>query len=146
MDPASRLPERMPPIAPEDRIVLFDGLCGICNGWARLLVRIDRTAIFRLAALQSATGRALTARYGAPAEIDSLLLVENGRIHSRSTAFIRVVVRLPFPWKLAALAWLAPRPLRDLAYDVVARNRHRFSARLPACPVPPPGAASRFLP
>lgn len=138
--------DQMPAIGEASRIVVFDGLCGICNGWARFLVRVDRAGTFRLATLQSSTGRALTARFGLPAGIDSMLLIEHGRIRMRSTAFIHVMASLPIPWKLAVLAWVVPRPLRDLAYDLIARNRHRISKRLQTCPLPPPEAAGRLLP
>jgi predicted DCC family thiol-disulfide oxidoreductase YuxK len=141
-----------------DALVLFDGVCGFCNAAVRFIARRDRRGRFAFAALDSAAGRAALARAGAgarrpsarvPTESSapaSLVLVEpDGRVLERSAAALRIARGLAFPWPLAWILVLVPRPLRDAAYDAFARRRYRWFGRLDACPLPPPELRDRFL-
>jgi predicted DCC family thiol-disulfide oxidoreductase YuxK len=133
------------PTAP---VVLFDGACTLCDGAVRLLLRLDRRAVFRVAPLGSAAaGALLSALPERPAALpDSVLLVDDAGLHTRSSAALRIARRLPWPWPwLAAVAWLVPGGIRDAAYDVVARHRHRWFGRRDACRLPTPEEAGRFL-
>lgn len=116
-------------------VVLFDGACAYCNGWVNWIRRRDKRGHFRYAALDSAEGSALRNRYGIPAHVDSVVLVQDDRAYVKSAAAWRILVVLP-RWTVAAWALrLIPRPLRDLGYDVVARNRHRLGMK-DACELP----------
>jgi predicted DCC family thiol-disulfide oxidoreductase YuxK len=127
-------------------IVLYDGVCGFCNQSVQLILRNDRHGRFRFAALQSEVGQALLRRHGLPADdLDTFVLVEDGRAYLRSTGALRVARRMDGAWRLLSALSIVPRPLRDFAYDLFARNRYRMFGRLDACMLPPPEVRSRFL-
>jgi len=92
----------LPPcMSDNDRVILFDGVCVLCSYWARFLVRFDSLRRYKLATVQSDEGRAILAWCGLPLEeFDTLVLVEQGAFYVRSTAIIRVLKGLPFPWPL----------------------------------------------
>lgn len=111
-------------------IVLYDGDCAFCSRGVQFIYHRDPQGRFRFKA-------------GAPA--DTLVLLDGDRRFERSTAVLRIARRLRWPWSwLGALGLVVPRPLRDVAYDAVARRRHRL-LRGEACPVPPPGLRERIL-
>lgn len=127
-------------------LVLYDGQCGLCDRVVQLVVRHDRRGRFRFAALQSEVGRALLERHGLPADaLDTFVLVEGGRAFTRSRAALRTAGGLDAPWPLLRVFAIVPRPLADLVYDFVARNRYRWFGRAEACMLPPPEVRARFL-
>jgi len=127
-------------------VVLFDGVCNLCAGAVQFVLRRDRAGRFRFAALQSAAAQQLLATAGVvrPA-LDSIVLVEPDRTSTRSTAVLRIAMGLRFPWPLAAVLLLVPRPLRDLVYDLVARRRYRWFGQRASCWVPTAATRARFL-
>ena len=112
----------------------------------RFLLKHDRHHVFRFASIQGARGQALLARAGLQVDgLQTMLLVDGERTWQQTAAILRVLDALGWPWRAAWLGWVVPRPLRDAAYRVVARNRYRWFGRLQACLVPPAGEAGRFL-
>jgi predicted DCC family thiol-disulfide oxidoreductase YuxK len=135
-----------PLVGSTDRVVLFDGVCKLCGAWARFLIRYDRHRVFRMASVQSEEGQAILRWFGLPTDhYETMVLVEGDKAHVQSAAFIRVVARLPFPWFVAAAAWLIPYFIRDWLYDRVALNRYRIFGKYQACVLPTPDHAARFL-
>lgn len=127
-------------------VVLFDGVCNLCNGSVQFIVRHDPAGRFRFASLQSEAGQALLLRHGMdPADLFSVVLVEGGRAYSRSDAALRIAGGLPGAWKAAGALRAVPRPLRDLVYGWVARNRYRWFGKQDACMIPTPELRARFL-
>lgn len=127
-------------------VVLFDGLCNLCNGAVDFIIDRDPQAQFRFAALQSDAARPLLARRGLSAErLGHIVLVEDGRCYLGSTAALRIARRLTSPWPLLYALLLVPRPLRDAVYDWVARNRYRWFGKRDRCRTPTPGLQARFL-
>lgn len=127
-------------------IVLYDGVCGFCNRSVQLILRHDRRGRFRFAALQSEVGQALLRRHGlATDDLDTFVLVDDGRAYVRSTGALRVARGLGGAWPLLSALSIFPRPLRDFVYDAIARNRYRIFGKADACMLPPPEARSRFL-
>lgn len=139
--------KRGPPV-----IVLFDGECGFCDHSVQWLLEHDREGALAYAPLQGPTAAAILARHPRrPPGLDSLVLVEvDGRGRERiawySRAVLGILRHLPVPWRLLRVAWLVPRPLRDLAYRAFARVRFRIFGRLDACRIPRPEERARFLP
>lgn len=126
--------------------MLFDGDCNLCNGAVQFVLRRDPRAVFHFASLQSAAGRELLASVGAPATLpDSLVLVQDGVLALKSTAALRIARGLRWPWPLFAVFFVVPRPLRDLLYDWIARNRYRWFGKRESCLVPTPALRARFL-
>ncbi|HYH81787.1 MAG TPA: thiol-disulfide oxidoreductase DCC family protein [Longimicrobium sp.] len=127
-------------------LVLYDGQCGLCNHSVQLIIRHDRRGRFRFAALQSDAGQALLARHGLAADvIDTVVLVDGGRAFTRSRAALRIAGGMDAPWPLLRAFAIVPRPLADVVYDFVARNRYRWFGRSDACMLPPPEVRARFL-
>ncbi|WP_276489217.1 thiol-disulfide oxidoreductase DCC family protein [Ectopseudomonas mendocina] len=138
--------ELAPGRAAGERIVLFDGVCKLCNGWAKFLIRHDDARQFRLASVQSARGQALLAWYGLPTDrFDSMALVDDAGLHVRTDALLRILARLPLPWRALRVLRLVPRPLRDWCYDRIALNRYRLFGRHAVCMLPTADHAGRFL-
>ena len=135
-----------PGVTATDRVVLFDGECVMCSAGAMALLRIDRHALFKLGTVQSPEGKRLLEWHGLPTDsYSTFILSEGSNLYVRSSAYVRVVARLGFPWNIAAALWVVPRPLRDWAYDLVARNRFKLFGKRAACLVPSPADRHRFL-
>ncbi|MFI8382739.1 thiol-disulfide oxidoreductase DCC family protein [Pseudomonas sp. NPDC079086] len=139
--------QTLPPlIQPGERVVLFDGVCKLCNGWAKFLIRHDVEQRFLLASVQSAEGQALLVWGGLPTDhFDSMALIENGQMLLRSDAVLRILAQLPSPWRYLAWLRLIPRPVRDWFYDRIALNRYRLFGRYESCLLPSADHARRFL-
>jgi predicted DCC family thiol-disulfide oxidoreductase YuxK len=133
-------------VASREPVMLFDGVCNLCNGFVQLLIRLDRHARLKLAALQSPAGQALLAWCGMPlVEFNTIVLIEERKAYFKSTAILRITRHLPWPWPLASLAIAIPNRLRDMAYDLVAQNRYRLFGKKESCMVPTPALRRRFL-
>ena len=142
-----KMPEEATPLpTPEPALVLFDGVCNLCQGSVQFILLRDPKGRFRFASLQSDEGRRRLAEHGLNAEsLNSVVLIEDGKVFRRSTAALRIARHLSGAWPLAAVFWIVPRPLRDLVYDFVARNRYRWFGKTEACMVPRPEWRARFL-
>lgn len=135
-----------PHIRPGERVVLFDGVCKLCNGWAKFLIRYDRERVFRLASVQSPEGQAILNWFGLPTDVfATLLYVEGNELFVRSEAIARILRQLPAPWPLLAAFRFLPQGLRDWCYDRVAVNRYRLFGRYQTCLLPSPDHEGRFL-
>lgn len=140
------LPAPAPLLAPGETVVLFDGVCKLCNGWAKFLIRHDREHRVRLAAVQSPEGQALLAWAGLPVDAFDTMAVIRGRHYwVRSEAFFEVLAQLPTAWPLLRVLRIVPRWLRDWAYDRVALNRYRLFGKHDVCLLPAADHQHRFL-
>lgn len=134
-------------------LVLYDGVCGLCDRFVQFLLRRDHADALRFAPLQSELGTQLAARHGRDAhDLDTVcVIVHYGdpakeQMFIRSRAVLHAVAALGGPWR--ALGWLriVPTAVADLVYNIVARLRYRlFEKRTAACAVPPPGGRKKFL-
>ena len=137
-------PARASPPAAAGAVILFDGVCNLCSGAVRFVARRDPAGRFRFASLQSAAAARLLDGRGAQLP-DSIVLLQHGRVHTRSSAALRIARGLRFPWPLLAAFLLVPRPVRDWVYDLVARRRYRWFGKSDACMVPDAELRARFL-
>lgn len=135
-----------PFLQPGDRVVLFDGVCKLCNGSVRFLIRHDRDKKIKLASVQSVEGQALLAWFCLPTErFDTMAFIENNMLYVRSEAFLRVMKHLPQPWPLLTIMSVIPKGIRDWCYDRIAQNRYRLFGRYDTCQLPSPDHKGRFL-
>lgn len=130
----------------ETPVLLFDGVCNLCNASVQWILKRDHKAQFRFAALQSEFGQQILQKHGLTTEqFDTVVLSVGDRIFLRSDAPLEIVRRLGGFWKLFYLFKVLPRPLRDALYNFVARNRYRWFGRQAACMLPRPEWKGRFL-
>lgn len=127
-------------------VLLFDGVCNLCNGFVNFVIDHDPDAYFKLGALQSDAAAPYLRTYGVdPEALDSVVLIEGGRLYRKSTAALRVARRLPAPYALLYAFIVVPRPLRDVVYDWIASNRYDWFGTRDACRMPTPELDTHFL-
>jgi predicted DCC family thiol-disulfide oxidoreductase YuxK len=127
-------------------VVLFDGVCNLCNGAVNFVIDRDPEGYFKFAALQSDEGQDLLDAVGAAdTGLSSIILVEEGKVYRQSTAALRIARRLSGAWPLLYLFIVVPRPLRDLVYDWIANNRYDWFGKRDQCRIPTPDLQARFL-
>jgi len=127
-------------------VVLFDGTCKLCNGWATFIIQQDKERRLTLSAVQSPEGQALLKWAGLPQDaFNTIVLVEDDRFYVRSDAMFRIIAHLPARWHWLLLGRVFPKVIRDWLYDRIALNRYRIFGRYDACRLPPADHAERFL-
>jgi len=127
-------------------VIVFDGVCVLCNGWVGFLLRHDRKQRYRFAAMQTRAGRALLSEHGLDADDPmSFLLLDEAGARTDSDAIIAVLTGLGGIWRAAAAFRLLPRALRDPAYRWLARNRYRWFGKKQACYLPSAQQRHRFV-
>lgn len=127
-------------------LIVFDGVCVLCNGFARFVHRWDRAGTFRFATAQSAIGRAVYESVGlSPDAMDTVLIRRHGRVLKKSDGVFAAVSAFGGAWRAINVLKVCPRPIRDWAYDRIAKNRYRLFGRLDTCPLPPPDLRARFV-
>ena len=130
----------------ERSIVLFDGVCNLCNGFVNFLIDRDQHDRFRFGSLQSENvkGLLLTFHYTTQ-EISTVVLIQDNALYTQSTAVLRICRLLPGAWPLLYGFIIIPRPLRDFIYNLVAKNRYRIFGRKDTCRIPTPALQSKFV-
>ncbi|MBO9620009.1 MAG: DUF393 domain-containing protein [Niabella sp.] len=126
-------------------IILFDGVCNLCNGAVQFIIKRDKRGVFRFASLQSEIGKKLLAQYLIPSNYGSIVLIEGNKAWTKSTAVLRLSRRLSGAWPLLYLCLAIPRFLRDPVYNFVARNRYKWFGRREECWVPTEQLKERFI-
>ncbi|MEH6565924.1 MAG: thiol-disulfide oxidoreductase DCC family protein [Halopseudomonas sp.] len=133
-------------LSADSRIILFDGVCRLCNGWANFIIQHDHSHRYLLCNVQSVAGQQLLQHFGYPTDrFATMLVIEQGRCFEKSEAFFRVMRGLGWPWRWVTALRLVPRPLRDWLYDRVALNRYRLFGQYEVCRLPAPEHAERFV-
>lgn len=127
-------------------IILFDGVCNLCNSSVNFIINRDRTDYFKFGALQSEEGTALLKKYHLNTDVfDTLILIENDRIYTRSTAALRIAKKLSGFWPLFYIFIIIPKILRDPIYKVVSNNRYKIFGKKESCRFPTPSERAKFL-
>ena len=129
------------------KIILFDGVCNLCNGSVQFVIKRDKKDRFRYAALQSEVSQQLVQeRHIDTKEVDSIILIEPGVAYfTKSDAALEIAKDLGGVWRLMALFHWVPRSIRNFVYDFVARNRYKWFGKKEACMVPTPELQAKFL-
>ena len=131
-------------------VLLYDGVCGVCNAAVQAVLRFDRGGSLLFAPLDGDFARAIIDRHPAIRDVDSVVFVDEPgqpgeRVAVRSEAALRVAEYLGGPWKLLTVVRVMPTALLDRLYDGFARIRYRVFGRYDSCPVPPPAVRLRFV-
>jgi len=134
------------PVKLLEPILFYDGACGLCHRAVAWTIRHDRRRSLRFAPLQGRTYASL-AHAGAPRDLSTLVVLDGGILHTRSGAVLAILRRCGGAWRVvAAVLGGVPAPLRDAAYDAIARRRLAWFGAADACALPRPEEAERFLP
>lgn len=141
-----------------DSLVLFDGKCNLCNGAVQFIIDHERSPQLKFAPLQSdLASERLTAAMGAEAtralvlgatgsgDPDTIVMIEDGKAYTHSTAALRIASHLTAPWRWAFVFYLVPGFIRDVVYRWIARNRYRWFGKTESCRVPTPELRARFV-
>ncbi|MCG8383935.1 MAG: thiol-disulfide oxidoreductase DCC family protein [Cytophagales bacterium] len=128
-------------------IIFFDGVCNLCNGAVNFIIDRDRHGRFLFASLQSGLAKDKLDPTGVDvSKLDSIVLLKkDGTVREKSSAVLHIAKRLGGGWPLMYVFMLLPKPIRDLAYDFIARNRYKWFGRQDQCRMPTPELRQRFL-
>jgi predicted DCC family thiol-disulfide oxidoreductase YuxK len=127
-------------------VILFDGVCNLCNAAVRFIIKEDKQNLFRFSSLQSTFGQSvLKKQYSAPQLFNSFILLEKDRVYTRSTAALMVAKQLSGGWPLLYAFIIIPGFIRDAVYNVVANNRYKWFGKKDECWIPTPALQSKFI-
>lgn len=130
----------------KEQVILFDGVCNLCNSSVNFVIDRDTQNQFKFASLQSEFGQEKVQRLGKdPGQLNSIVLIEGDRFYRKSTAALRIARRLSGGWPLLFAFVIIPPFLRDMAYDFIAKNRYRWFGKEDTCRIPTPELSHRFL-
>ena len=135
-------------LIPENKkLVLFDGVCNLCNNSVTWIIKRDNNNVFLFAPLQSEIGTKIIDKFNIDtAKTDSILLFESsGRLSIKSSAALRIASGLGWPWKIMSVFLIIPGIIRNVVYDYIARNRYKWYGKREACMIPTPELKSKFL-
>ncbi|MCY8485824.1 thiol-disulfide oxidoreductase DCC family protein [Bacillus atrophaeus] len=130
-----------------NRVLLFDGVCNLCNGAVQFIIKRDPDGLISFSSLQSETGQRLLKLNRLPTEhFDSFVFIEDGKVYTKSTAAIKVFRHLRGAWRFSVVLLAVPRPVRNMVYSLIAKNRYKWFGKKNECMLPSPAIKKRFLP
>lgn len=129
-----------------DRLILFDGVCNLCNASVNFVIDRDPQALFSFASLQSEVGQLLLKHDGRPENsLESVMLWQDGRLYKKSRAALEIARQLNGAWPVLYAFIVIPPFIRDFVYGLIAANRYRWFGRMDQCRLPEPGVKKRFV-
>ena len=128
-----------------ERIILFDGVCNLCDQSVQFIMKRDPKGYFKFASLQNDSGKELLKKYHVSAEVDSMVLVDSNHCYIKSTAALMICKNLKGVWKFLYFLIVIPRPVRDLLYGITAKNRYRWFGTKVSCMLPSEEDRKRLL-
>lgn len=127
-------------------LIVFDGICVLCSGFVRMVVKLDRKGRFHFATAQSPFGEMLFQKYGLRTDrYETNLVIVDGAAFTRLDSFVAVMAELGWPWRAARILLLLPRPLRDWLYDRIAKNRYALFGKKDNCEIPSAEVRARLI-
>lgn len=126
-------------------VILFDGVCNLCNGYVQFIIKRDPKGQFQFAPLQSQIAEELIQRHQLPNKIDSVILIDNDKAYTFSDAPLKILYKLGGFWSLTYPFILVPKFIRDRVYKWIAKNRYQWFGQKNSCMIPTPELKQRFL-
>ena len=128
------------------KIILFDGVCNLCNSSVHFIIKKDKKKQFLFTSLQSDAARDILLQFQLKnSELDSILLIENGQVYQKSDAILKIVKHLNGIWKISYGFIILPKFIRDYVYIIIAKNRYRWFGKKEVCMIPTKELQMRFL-
>ena len=129
-----------------EHIILFDGVCNLCNGLVKFIIKHDPKARFKFASLQSDAGQALLEKHKLSAkDFDSIIYLQDTSYYVKSSAVLHILKDMKGIWQLLYLTIITPSPIRDFAYSIIAKYRYKIFGKRTVCMIPTPDVKSRFI-
>ena len=125
-----------------DKVVIFDGLCILCNKSLDLLMRLDKNKVLRYTSLQGEYVKQLNVEEG----FESIIFYEEGKLYYKSTAILRILRSLGGVWVMTNIFYIIPRFMRDAIYDIIANYRYNIFGKMESCRMPNVGEEKLFFP
>ncbi len=126
--------------------IVFDGTCVLCNGFMKFILRFDRQKNFKFLTAQSDNGQVLYKHHNLdPTDFDTFLVFVDGQLHERLDGVLAIYSKLGWPWKIAGIAHILPRTIKNWLYVRVAKNRYAIFGQYDECMIPTPDIKARFL-
>ncbi len=123
-------------ILKQDRVILFDDVCRLCNGWAKWIIKVDKDYQFKLCSVQSETGQAILTHLTYPTDsFDTMIVIGDGQVYEKSDAFFSIMKTLGAPYNLLTIGKIIPGYIRNWLYDRIALNRYQWFGRLDTCSI-----------
>ncbi|MUK89436.1 DUF393 domain-containing protein [Ornithinibacillus sp. L9] len=126
-------------------IILFDGECNFCDRSVQFILKKESEPYYHFSSLQSDAGKELIKEFGIPKNLDSMILIEGDTYFTKSSAALRVCKKLSGYWKLLYGLLIVPKPIRDLFYNILAKNRYKWFGKKDSCMLPSAEVRNRFL-
>lgn len=129
------------------KLILFDGVCNLCDASVQYVIKHDKNNVFRYTALQSEVGQFIIKKFNVDtSKTDSILLYSpENTIFYKSTAALKIASKLGFPRNLMAIFLIVPTFIRNFVYDFIAKNRYKWYGKKEECMIPTPELKSKFL-
>ncbi|MFT6261280.1 MAG: putative DCC family thiol-disulfide oxidoreductase YuxK [Bermanella sp.] len=137
----------MPPgLTETDRVILFDGVCKLCNAWISFIIKVDTNHYFKLCSVQSKEGKAILEHFDFPVDsYETMLYVEGNTFLDKTSAFFKVMGFLAYPWRALGVLRIFPLLFRNWCYDRIALNRYKLFGKYKQCKLPTADHSNRFL-
>ncbi|OAT83831.1 thiol-disulfide oxidoreductase [Bacillus sp. MKU004] len=126
-------------------VILFDGVCNLCNSSVQFIIQRDPGKVFKFASLQSETGKRYKELFNISASTDSIVLIKDDKVYMESTAALLIASRLKWPWNWFRIFLGIPKPIRDKVYKWIAANRYKWFGRKESCMLPSKEDRDRFI-
>ncbi len=141
----NRIKGQKPKVGDNNTVILYDGICNLCNATVHFIIGVDYKKRFRFASLQSRAGERLRKQYRLGDRLYSVILIDNEEVYDKSTAVLKILQHLGFPWRLFSLLRYLPRRHRDRFYAYIARKRYNWFGTRDQVRLDSPGVKNRFL-
>ncbi len=128
-----------------NKIILFDGVCNLCNSSVRFIIKHDHRQVFKFGSLQSEAGSELLKNEPGLRDSNTVILIDNGEMYTKSDAFIRIMHDLGRPYKYFSLLRIIPSFIRDFFYKLISKHRYKIFGRKDNCMVPDDRIKNRFI-
>lgn len=126
--------------------IIFDGVCVLCNGWVKFVLRFDRKENFSFVIAQSELGETIYEELGLKSnDYDTFIIVKDGQLYTKLDGVFALLSGIGWPWKIFAIGKILPKPLKDWMYDRVAKNRYALFGKRDVCMMPTPEVKTRFI-
>jgi len=129
-----------------ERVIVFDGICNFCNAFVNFVMGRDSRDLFKFGTLQSQPAQQILAQlHLSTQDYETFLLLENGKVFTKSTAALKILRCLDGCWPWLYVFIVIPRPLRDMVYSFIARHRYQWMGKSDTCRVPSPKEQAKFI-